>query len=210
MQIRSTSVEVSYAIMKPEMLSLGKAADICAVTRWTLWSYVNTGELKAIRTPGGHYRVAKNDLEEFILKRRMLAEKKKSAAVKKILVVDDDPKIRKFLKRVLGANGNDVMEAADGFEAGQKSIKFKPDILIVDIFMPRLDGFDVCRLMKKDPETRKTKIVAISGYDTAENRKEILSAGADLFIAKPLSKKVILDAVDQLSDRTEFAFSIKQ
>ncbi len=115
------------------------------------------------------------------------------------MVVDDDPKIREFIIHILETEGNEVVGAADGFEAGQKSIKFKPDIMIVDIFMPNMDGFEVCRQMRKNPDTMNTKIIAISGYSDEENRKKILDAGADLFIPKPLSRNTVIDAVSKLS-----------
>lgn len=184
--------------MKEDVLSLGKAADICAITRRTLWSYVKSGEIIASRTPGGHYRVTKKDLNEFIEKKGMNAKENKQLSAAKILVVDDDSKIRKFLIQALGKNGNEIVEAADGFEAGQKTIKFKPDIMIVDIFMPKMDGFEVCRHMKKDPETKNTKIIAISGFDTKENRKKILGCGADLFLPKPLDISTLINIIQKI------------
>jgi len=180
-----------------DMLSLGKAAQICAVTRWTLWSYVKAGELPASRTPGGHYRVSRKDLDEFIHRKGLELEEAAAAppAKAKILVVDDDPVIRKFIIKTLEKSGHKLEEAEDGFEAGQKTIRFKPNILIVDIFMPRMDGFEVCRRMKENPETNKTKIMAISGFDTEENRRKIIEAGADWFMPKPLSPAALRKAV---------------
>ncbi len=61
--------------MKEDVLSLGKAAEICTITRWTLWSYVKSGELKSSRTPGGHYRVTKKDLYDFIHNKGMETKK---------------------------------------------------------------------------------------------------------------------------------------
>ena len=185
--------------MKEDVLSLGKAAEICTITRWTLWSYVKSGELKSSRTPGGHYRVTKKNLYDFIHNKGMETKKESDLSLTKIMVVDDDPKIREFIIHILETEGNEVVGAADGFEAGQKSIKFKPDIMIVNIFMPNMDGFEVCRQMRKNPDTMNTKIIAISGYSDEENRKKIIDAGADLFIPKPLSRNTVIDAVSKLS-----------
>jgi excisionase family DNA binding protein len=171
-----------------------KNLEICAITRRTIWSYVKSGEITASRTPGGHYRVSKKDLDDFIEKKEMRPQRQQLSATK-ILVVDDDPKIRKFLIRVLQKNGNAIEEAVDGFEAGQKTIKFKPDIMILDIFMPKMDGFEVCRNMKKNPDTKNTKIIAISGFDTEENREKILKCGADLFLPKPLDKSTLKNTI---------------
>ncbi len=185
--------------MKEDVLSLGKAAEICTITRWTLWSYVKSGELKASRTPGGHYRVTKKDLYDFIHNKGMETKKESDLSLAKIMVVDDDPKIREFIIHILETEGNEVVGAADGFEAGQKSIKFKPDIMIVDIFMPNMDGFEVCTQMRRNHDTMTTNIIAISGYSDEGTRKKILDAGADLFIPKPLSRNTVIDAVSKLS-----------
>jgi excisionase family DNA binding protein len=184
--------------MEEKLFSLPRAAKICAVSRWTLWSYVKSGELNGSRTPGGHYRISEKDLDAFILNRDMRPNNNRPGTSKKILIVDDDPKIRKFLLRVLSGNGCEVESASDGFETGQKSVQFKPDLVILDIFMPRMDGFEVCRRLKGNPETNHTKIIAISGDDSIENQQKIESCGADLFLAKPLSKKVILNKIDYL------------
>jgi excisionase family DNA binding protein len=184
--------------MEDKLFSLPKAAKICAVSRWTLWSYVKSGELNVFRTPGGHYRISEKKLEEFILSKGMRPIKNDKANSKKILIVDDDPIIIKFLLRALSGNGCEVESASDGFEAGQKTVQFKPDLVILDIFMPRMDGFEVCQRLKRNPETSHTKIIAISGDDAIENQQKIESCGADLFLAKPLSKKVILNKIDYL------------
>ena len=184
--------------MNDEMLSLGKAADLCAVSRRTLWTYVKSGALNASRTPGGHYRVSKNDLNAFIEKKAMKINNNKKPSALKILVVDDDPGIRKLLTRILSKKGNIVVQAADGFEAGQKTVQVKPDIMIVDIFMPKMNGFDVCLSMKKNPETKETKIIAISGHDTTENRTKILECGADFFLAKPLDVSKLENVIQTL------------
>jgi len=188
-----------------DYLSLGKVAEMCAVTRGTIWSYVKSGELKAMRTPGGHYRVSKKDLKEFVVRKDLKLKQARPISRTKILVVDDDTAVRRFITKVLANNDTVLEEAADGFEAGQKTIKFKPDILIVDIFMPKVDGFEVCRQMRKNPETKSTKIIAISGFDSDENRTKVLAAGADLFLAKPLRPGILKQAIESSRDSTAAA-----
>lgn len=184
--------------MKEKLLSLPKAAEICSVSRWTLWSYVKSGNLKALRTPGGHYRISETDLEEFLSKVNPAVDNE-SAPVK-VLVVDDDPAVRKLLSRMLNSEGLEVKTAGDGFEAGQLSVKFNPQIMILDIIMPRMDGFEVCRRLKKNPETKDIKIIAISGFDTADNRKKIFDCGADLFFGKPLDIEKLRKEIGRILD----------
>lgn len=184
--------------MKEKLLSLPKAAEICSVSRWTLWSYVKSGKLKALRTPGGHYRISENDLTEYLSKVNLPVDEESTS--QKVLVVDDDPAVRKLLLRALSSEGFEVKTASDGFEAGQLSVKFNPQIIILDIVMPRMDGFEVCRLLKKNPETKNMKIIAISGFDTPENREKILECGADLFLAKPLDIERLRKEVEHILD----------
>jgi len=110
---------------------------------------------------------------------------------KKVLIVDDDPAIQKLLGRALNGNGFETEYAADGFEAGMKTIIFRPHLVILDLFMPKMDGFEICRLLKESPETADIKIITISGFATEENRQRILNCGADLFLPKPLDIKNI-------------------
>lgn len=76
--------------------------------------------------------------------------------------------------------------ASDGFEAGLKLANFKPELVVLDLFMPELDGFNVCKQIKKDAATKNIKIIAISGIDTEESRQKILDRGAGFFLPKPL------------------------
>ena len=179
-------------------MSLPQAAKICSISRWTLRSCVRSGELNASLTPGGHYRIYRKDLEEFILKKGLPTNTNDKASLKTILVVDDDIKIRKLLSQLLRSKGYEVTTASDGFEAGQMTVKLIPDLVILDIFMPQMDGFEVCRRLREDHATKHIKIIAISGLNTIENRQKILNCGADLFLPKPLDLKKIVEQLDNL------------
>jgi excisionase family DNA binding protein len=157
--------------MDKEYISLPQAAKICAISRWTLRSYVKSGEINASRTPGGHYRIAQKDLTAFISKMGMHPPANSRAAAKTILVVDDDAKIRKLLARVLHNKDVLVATASDGFEAGQMTIKLKPDLVILDIFMPQIDGFEVCRRLRQESHFQNVSVWSRSRH------AKILTAG---------------------------------
>ncbi len=76
--------------------------------------------------------------------------------------------------------------------------KLKPDLLILDLYMPQVNGFEVCEQIKKDPETSKIKIIAISGFDTKENKEKILEYGADIFYPKPIDSKQLIKGIKHL------------
>ena len=175
-----------------EIFSIPKAAKHCGLHRVTLWKYIKAGEIKTFRTPGGQYRIHKDDLYKFMQVKGMYPFSLDAPTGKKrILIVDDDPGVRKTLGKALTRKGYDVGHAYDGFEAGQQTITFKPHLIILDLVMPKMDGFEVCRRLKESPDTATIKVIAISGFDAENNRQRILNCGADLFLPKPLSLKNI-------------------
>jgi len=181
-----------------EIFSIPQAAKRCAISRWTLMKCVNSGELKASRTPGGHYRILKEDLEDFIIKKKMYPLAHNRSSDKRILIVDDDLQVQKFLTTMLSSKKLETETASSGFEAGAKVVKFKPGLIILDLIMPEMSGFEVCRQIKKNPETSHVKILVLTGHDSKENREKIMNAGADDFITKPVEKDVLLQHVEDL------------
>jgi len=185
-------------IMKNGLYTVGQAAEYCSLSRGTVWRYINSGDLKASQTPGGHFRILRKDLDAFIVERGMYPLANNLSSGKKILIVDDDPQIRDVLTQMLSAHKYETETASSGFSAGVKVATFKPGLIILDLVMPRLSGFEVCRLIKEDPDTAHIKILAVTGYDTEENKDKIMRAGADDYMAKPLSKDALLGLVEDL------------
>jgi len=184
--------------LKKDVYTIPEAARICSVARTTMWRWVKSGELKASTTLGGKYRISKADLENFILKNDMYPLAYMHSPTDKILIVDDDPSVRKLLTKMLSADKYETAVAPDGFEAGIKVMEFKPDLIILDLFMPGMDGFDVCERMKGNSSTSDIKILAITGYDTKENKDRIVQAGADGYLVKPVGKSKLLKNIEEL------------
>ncbi len=186
--------------MKPEneIISVTEAAKLCKVTRATIWRWIKSGLLNAGVTAGGHYRITSKDLQNLIKSKNMTFSCRTDIDKYKILVVDDDPSVRNLLGKSLARKGYDVAYASDGFEAGVKTIKFEPNIVILDLFMPKMDGFEVCHQLKKNSDTSSIKIIAISGYESKENKERILSCGADRFFVKPVDIKALISEIHHL------------
>jgi DNA-binding response OmpR family regulator len=111
----------------------------------------------------------------------------------KILVADDDDDIRKLLRRLLQAEGYVVVEAADGEEALKQARAEHPDLIILDLNLPKMDGFDVCAQIKKDPSVNKTPVLMLTAaYDKVEHAERGLSLGADEYVVKPFLREVLL------------------
>jgi DNA-binding response OmpR family regulator len=154
--------------------------------------------LKASLTPGGHYRILKEDLETFAREKGMYPLASYRPNERKILIVDDDLQIRHMLTIMLSKEGFETETASDGFEAGAKAIRFNPGLIILDLFMPGMDGFEVCTRLKTDPASRRMKILIVTGFDSRENRDRIMDAGADGYLVKPIERRALLRQVETL------------
>jgi CheY-like chemotaxis protein len=138
---------------------------------------------------GGHRRIKKEDLDQFLKEKGMpLPEELKAEERKKILVVDDDKIIVETIVQALEEDeyGYEMISASDGFEAGLQVNHFKPDLLILDIMMPDINGYEVCQKIKSNPETKDTKIIVLSAYLDDEAFTQMKEHGADACFSKPL------------------------
>lgn len=172
-----------------EILTVSQASKYCKVSSKTIINWIDAGYIKAFKTVGGHRRIKKEDLDQFLKERGMpLPEAPKTEERKKILVVDDDRIIVETIVQALEEDeyGYEIISAADGFEAGLQVSHFKPDLLILDIMMPDMNGYDVCQKIKSNPETNATKIIVLSAYLNDEAFKQMKEYGADACFSKPL------------------------
>ncbi|MCB1869649.1 MAG: response regulator [Gammaproteobacteria bacterium] len=112
----------------------------------------------------------------------------------RVLIVDDELEWQELLTDVIcGANEDVYVESAvDGFEAGRKVHWFKPDFVLMDLGMPGIDGVQLCRTIKTNPETAAIRVIAITGNPTRENLRLLLEAGAEHCLAKPLDHDKLL------------------
>jgi len=104
----------------------------------------------------------------------------------KVLIVDDDPDARELFSEILAEEGYLVETAVDGMEALDKLESFKPDLILTDYQMPRMDGITLCKIVKNNPETIDLGVILITGFNDFEVRVQGLSAGADDFLSKPV------------------------
>jgi DNA-binding response OmpR family regulator len=124
--------------------------------------------------------------------------------MKKILIADDKVHIRELVAATIGTEQYELFEARDGEETLELAKRLKPDILLLDIGMPLMDGFEVCRLLKSAPETASIHIIMITAYDEEEHRKKGMAAGANDYFAKPFSPTALLDKItDLLEEKTD-------
>ena len=116
----------------------------------------------------------------------------------KILVVDDENYILHILDFSLGAEGYEVITAGDGEEAIRKARDERPDLIVLDVMMPKLDGFEVCRTLKRDPDLNGTPVILLSAKSRDIDQKQGYEAGADDYITKPFSPGRLIERVHGL------------
>jgi CheY-like chemotaxis protein len=116
-----------------------------------------------------------------------------------VLIVDDDPSIRKLVATTLeDVAGFELVEAADGDEALELAREDAPAIVLLDIDMPGIDGFEACRRLRAEPQTADVTVVMLTAAADEEAERAAEEAGADLFITKPFSPLELLRLVDDL------------
>lgn len=114
---------------------------------------------------------------------------------KKIMIVDDEPHIIELVKVCLEDTEYDVIEAVDGEEALQKIKESQPDLILLDIMLPKMDGYEVCRILKEDPETKSIPVVMLTAKGQEEDRNRGLECGVDAYMTKPFSPLKLLTEV---------------
>jgi len=113
----------------------------------------------------------------------------------KVLVIDDSNTIRRSAELFLRQAGYDVILAEDGFDALAKISDYRPQVIFVDIMMPRLDGYQTCALIKQNPNLKATPVIMLSSKDGVFDRARGRLAGSDQYLTKPFTKEGLLEAI---------------
>ena len=113
----------------------------------------------------------------------------------KILVIDDSKTIRRTAETLLAREGCEVFTAVDGFDALSKIADHRPDIIFVDIMMPRLDGYQTCALIKKNPRFAGTPVIMLSSKDGVFDRARGRVVGSDRYLTKPFTRETMLESM---------------
>jgi excisionase family DNA binding protein len=165
-----------------------KISRMCGVNPTTVQNWIKEKKLRAFQTPGGHRRVTREDLIVFLKKFGMPVPPELDKAPPLVLVVDDEADVLTMVEELFksGNRNLEVATAQSGIEALIMIGERKPDLLILDLKMPGMNGYEVCGKLKGNPATRNIRIVAISGDLNPGVRQRIVGKGADLFFTKPL------------------------
>lgn len=159
-------------------------AKICNVHRNTIIGSIRKGLLKIYRTPGGHARVAEDDLMAFC-RERNLPINLRGSRNDKVLVVDDDPLLTRVIRVGLEKHNYRVRIAENGYDAGFLTIDWKPDVMLLDIMLPDIQGDLVAARVRESSQTADLPIIGMSAYNDQSKIDRLLEAGADDFLPKP-------------------------
>jgi len=178
-------------------------AEYCQVSTVAVWKWIKQNKLRAYQLPGGHYRVERGAFRQFLEENDLPIKPEFFASAKKrVLVVDDEPTAVEIVVRTLRRLGDDldldIATATDGFDAGLQVATFRPHLLVLDLMMPHIDGWEVCRLIRQNPVTAHVKILIITAYGIHANLDRALKAGANDFLHKPLDIRELSNKVREM------------
>ncbi len=180
-------------------LTTTKVAQMLGVTSQTIANWIDRGKLRAERTVGGHRRVMPQDLMAFLASQGMSIPGELVDCQHTLLVVEDDPQVGPWLVSRIAAARPDlrILLAQDGFTAGELVASERPATVILDIYLPGIDGFEVCRRIKGRIETAGSTVIAVTAHANDDIRDEILEAGAVTCLAKPIDVDVLLTLIHE-------------
>jgi excisionase family DNA binding protein len=178
-------------------LTTGQIASYCHVSHVTVLKWIKEGRLKAYTIPSGHYRIQKQDFHEFLVQHNMPVDEAFFAEeAVKVLVVDDETKNYKLITSAF--DEYEFASATNGFEAGLQLGSFQPNLLILNLDTPGIDGPEICQSVKANPMTKRTKILVLAKSAEGKAVTEALAGGADSHLVKPLKVEELKQKVQSL------------
>jgi excisionase family DNA binding protein len=181
------------------VFTTGEAAKICKVSQQTIIRCFDSGQLKGFRVPGSRFRrIPRNELYQFMRENGIPTDALESGK-RKILVVDDDLELVELITDVLDKDGRfEVRSVNNGFDAGMMVKEYHPDLLVLDVMLPDINGKEVCQRVRSDATMDDVKIICISGMVEQDKIEDLRASGADDFLQKPFEVEQLVDRICQL------------
>jgi excisionase family DNA binding protein len=181
-----------------DWLTLGQAATYLGVAQSTVRKWSDGGRLSAFYTPGGHRRFRRGDLDAFLA-----GSSGGTATAEKalVLIVDDDEQLREFIRVNLEMDGYAVREAASAEEGLAALEEQAPDLVLLDVMMPQVDGFEMLRRMQEQHGLGSVPVIMFSGKVDEETAGRAAREGAQAFIGKPFDPQALIESTKQLLSR---------
>ncbi len=183
------------------VFTTGEAAKICKVSQQTIIRCFDSGQLKGFRVPGSRFRRIPREQLYIFMRDNGIPTDALDSGKRKVLIVDDDQELVELITEVLERDGRfEVRSVNNGFDAGMMVKEYRPDIIVLDIMLPDINGREVCQRVRGDKTMDDVKIICISGMVEEDRVAELRAAGADDFMHKPFEVERLLDRMCQLLD----------
>ncbi len=193
---------INQGTSRKAVYTTGEAAEICNLSQQTIIRCFDNGILKGFRIPGSKFRRIPHDhLEQFMRDHGIPTDSFDDGRIR-VLVVDDDSELLNLFDRVMGKDDRfDLHTASTGYEAGLKTEKIVPGVVLLDFMLPDINGRAVCENIRGNPRLEHTRIVIISGVVESDEVEDLLDAGADEFIRKPFDVKEVAEKIVALAGK---------
>ena len=176
------------------VFTTGEAAKICKVSQQTIIRCFDSGQLKGFRVPGSKFRRIPRDLLYQFMKENGIPTDALESGKRKALVVDDDQELVELIRDVLEADGRfEVRTANNGFDAGMMVKEYHPDVVVLDVMLPDINGKEVCQRIRSDVTLSDVKVICISGMVEQDKIADLIASGANDFVQKPFEVEKLVE-----------------
>jgi len=176
------------------VFTTGEAAKICKVSQQTIIRCFDNGQLKGFRVPGSLFRRIPREALYKFMKDNGIPTDALESGKRKVLLVDDDLELVELMTKVLEEDGRfEVRVANNGFDAGMLVKEYRPDMIVLDVMLPDINGKEVCHRVRADTTLEDVRILCISGMIEEDKIQELRLSGADDFLGKPFEMELLID-----------------
>ena len=176
------------------VFTTGEAAKVCKVSQQTIIRCFDNGQLKGFRVPGSRFRRIPREALYKFMKDNGIPTDALESGKRKVLLVDDDAELVELINKVLEEDGRfEVRIASNGFDAGMMVKEYRPDLIVLDVMLPDINGKEVCHRVRADAKLEDVRILCISGMIEEDKVQELKLSGADDFLHKPFDIEELID-----------------
>jgi excisionase family DNA binding protein len=176
------------------VFTTGEAAKICKVSQQTIIRCFDNGTLKGFRVPGSRFRRIPRDQLFAFMRDNGIPTDALESSKRKVLIVDDDQELVELLVDGFERDGRfEIRTANNGFDAGMQVKEFRPDLVVLDVMLPDINGKEVCQRVRSDETLDAVKIICISGMVEQDKVADLRASGANDFLQKPFTVDKLLD-----------------
>ncbi|MBM4003811.1 MAG: response regulator [Planctomycetes bacterium] len=176
------------------VFTTGEAAKICKVSQQTIIRCFDNGTLKGFRVPGSRFRRIPRDQLFAFMRDNGIPTDALESSKRKVLIVDDDQELVELLVDGFERDGRfEIRTANNGFDAGMQVKEFRPDLVVLDVMLPDINGKEVCQRVRSDETLDAVKIICISGMVEQDKVSDLRASGANDFLQKPFTVDKLLE-----------------